>query len=186
MSEQVTNVIKSQWHALVCDASANCTKKLDEELESYLVFALIRFTQQPALSQTSIALEYLRTISEGSSSQVATLRELGDKCLLLSGLFPQISRRRSVNVGYYVNMGQASYSQLGQLLHKGFARLYLKLAQYFVCLTDVLHAMRELNGIPVMDVKEKYEFWNDYNSDYARKSLREIYGVLPMRAKNDA
>ncbi len=183
MAELVTDSVKAQWQNLVSDAAINCDYNLDEEIESYLVFALIRFTQRPDLSDSVIALEYMQSVAESGHQQLNQLRDVGDKCLLFSGLYPQMYRKKMVDIGYYVNMGRASYGQLGQMLHKGFADLYQKLAEYFVAMTDILHAMRELNGLPVLDQAEKYDFWIKFDSAYSKKSLKEFYNVIPFRPR---
>jgi len=186
MAEIVAQSVKEHWQHLVCDAATSCAYDLDEEIESYLVFALIRFTERSDIASSVIALEYLQSGSETGHQQLNHLRDIGDKCLLFSGLFPQFSRSKAVDIGYYVNIGRSSYDQLGQLLHQGLARLYKKLAEYFVYLTDILHAMRELNGIPVLDQPEKYDFWLKFDSPYSKKSLKELYNVIPFRPKKRA
>ncbi len=177
------STVESEWHQLVLDAAKKCNQELDEDLESYLVFALIRFTRQTDLASSVLALEYLQGIDKSGHQKYEHLRDLGDKCLLYSGLFPQSSQRKMVNLGYYVNIGISSYSQISSLFHKGFAKLYDRLASCFVSLTDVLHSMRELGGIPVMTEKEKYSYWLNFNSQYAKQSLEEYYGVVPMRPR---
>lgn len=183
MGEMVNDSIKAQWRELVNEAATSCDYQLEEDIESYLVFALIRFTQRADLADSVIALEYLNSLSDSGQKQFNKLREVGDKCLLFSGLYPQVYRRKTVDIGYYVNMGRSSYSQLGHSLHKGFSRLYLKLSEYFVFLTDILHAMRELSGVPVMSENEKYQFWLKFDSDYARKSLNTFYNAIPFRPR---
>jgi hypothetical protein len=37
----------AQWKSLVHEAQASCDRQLDEALESYLVFLLMRFTRKP-------------------------------------------------------------------------------------------------------------------------------------------
>lgn len=184
MAAMVNESVKAQWRDLVNDAASSCEYKLDEEIESYLVFALIRFTQRADLADSAIALEYMQSLSDSGHKQLSQLREVGDKCLLFSGLFPQIYRKKTVDIGYYVNMGRASYNQLGQMLHKGFSRLYMRLSEYFIFLTDILHAMREMNGIPVMNENEKYQFWLKFDSKYARQSLDSFYNVIPFRPRS--
>ena len=185
MSELINDTVKAQWQELVSDAAQTCAYNLDEELESYLVFALIRFTQRADLTDSIVALEYMNATAERNHQNLGQLREVGDKCLLFSGLYPKIHRKRGVNVGYYVDIGRASYSQLGQLLHKGFSNLYQKLAEGFVFLTDILHAIREMNGEPVLDVSEKYDFWLKFDSQYSKRSLTDMYQVLPFKPRNN-
>ncbi|VAW79338.1 hypothetical protein MNBD_GAMMA12-478 [hydrothermal vent metagenome] len=169
------------WQQLVNDAARSCNQKLDEDLESYLVFALIRFTRQTNIAGSVFALEYLESVDKSGQVKYEHLRDLGDKCLLCSGLFPQSSQNKMVNLDYYINIGISSYSQISTLFHKGFAKLYDRLASCFVLLTDILHSMQELDGIPVMSQKEKYSFWLNFNSQYAKQSLKEYYGVEPLR-----
>jgi len=178
------NTIEAEWHNLVCDAAKSCHQELDEDLESYLVFALIRFTRNSNMANSVLALEYMQGAEKTGQQKYEHLRELGDKCLLYSGLFPQSSQRKMVNLGYYINIGISSYSQIGSLFHNGFARLYDRLASCFVTLTDVLHSMRELGGTPVMTEAEKYSHWLEFNSQYAEQSLKDYYGVIPFRPRN--
>ena len=174
---------KAQWHTLVGDAIESSNHTLDDELKNYLILALLRLTHKTNLVDTQVAMEYLTAVGENRFRQVTQLRELGDTCLLLSGLFPQRAQKKLVGIGYYVNMGRSSYIQISHVSQRSLAHLYQKLAEGFVILTDILHAMRELNGIPVMNEVEKYKFWSDFESDYARKSLVRFYGVVPFRGK---
>ena len=181
MSKLITEgSVVEQWQSLVSDASANCEYQLDEELESYLVFALVRYTQKSALIDSFIALEYMEGLQEKGSQQYNQLRDVADKCLLFSGLFPRTIREKITDIGYYINIGRSSYSQLEILFQKKISGLYDKLSRYFILLTDVLHSMRELNGTPIMDETEKYQFWVDFDSEYAKKSLQDFYGVIPF------
>ncbi|HHJ80507.1 MAG TPA: hypothetical protein ENJ65_02620, partial [Candidatus Tenderia electrophaga] len=78
----------AQWQRLVCEAEANANLQLDETLESYLTFTLMRFSQRPELTNSIMALEFLDGIQTQGQQQHGQLRDVGDKCLLLSGLFP--------------------------------------------------------------------------------------------------
>lgn len=49
----------SQWHALVNEAQAATRLILNEATESYLVFLLMRFTQNPKLIESIVALDFL-------------------------------------------------------------------------------------------------------------------------------
>ncbi len=177
------NSVESEWQQLINDAAKSCNQKLDEDLESYLVFALIRFTRRTDIARSVFALEYLESVDKSGQVKYEHLRDLGDKCLLCSGLFPQSSQNKMVNLDYYINIGISSYSQISSLFHKGFAKLYDRLAAFFIPLTDILHSMQELGGVPVMSQKEKYSFWLNFNSQYAKKSLKEYYGVEPIRPR---
>ena len=100
----------AQWHALVGEAEQACATRLGEELESYLVFLLMRYTESPEIANSVLALDYLHSMEAIGHLRETQLREVGDKCLLYSGLFPARAERRRVNSSYYVKLGMGAYS----------------------------------------------------------------------------
>jgi hypothetical protein len=170
----------AQWHALVNEAQNAADTRLDEDLESYLVFLLMRFVGQPQLTSRVLALEYLEGLLAMGRQRRERLRDVGDVCLLYSGLFPQMATRRRVRISYYVDLGRAAYRELGQKLESG--RFYVHLAQAFVSLMDVMQAMRALqNRGPALHPLEAFELWEDTGSASARRTLRAFTGGLPVR-----
>ncbi len=170
----------AQWRALVHEAEAASEQHLDESLESYLVFLLMRFAGQPQLAARIMALEYLRAQAAESGRQRDQLRDVGDQCLLFSGLFPQLAERRLVRVSYFVNLGRSAYDQLSALVDRHSERLYTGLAQAFVGIMDVLQAMRGLNGVPALSALQAAELWADTGSRSAYRTLREHYRLEPF------
>jgi hypothetical protein len=169
----------AQWHALVNEAQAACQCNLDEPLESYLVFLLMRFAERPDLAASVMALEFLQ--AQRAESQVATqLRDVGDRCLLVSGLFPRLAERRLVNVSYFVSIGRAAYDQLASLLDRHTDRLYGRLAEAFVVIMDVLHAMRGLSGQTVLGPLAAAELWADTGSQSALRCLNDATDAIPV------
>ena len=73
--------ITAQWHELVGEAQAICHCWLDQDLESYLVFLLMRFTSRPEMAATVLATEYLLSIQNHTHKQQDQLRDVGDQCL---------------------------------------------------------------------------------------------------------
>ena len=47
------------WQALVQESAVKASITLSEELESYLVFLLMRFSKEPTLAMSVLATEYL-------------------------------------------------------------------------------------------------------------------------------
>ncbi len=78
----------AQWHALVNDAQQAAQRNLDEAIESYLVFMLMRFAERPELAAKIMALEFLNAQTR-DGQQHDKLRDVGDQCLL----FPDYSRK---------------------------------------------------------------------------------------------
>jgi hypothetical protein len=132
----------SQWHALVNEAQVATQLVLNENTESYLVFLLMRFSQGNHLIESVIALDFLESMHKPRRLQVELLRDVGDKSLLFSGLFPEIAKKRHVSLSYFSDMGQAAYLTVGELQEKQTASLYFELSKQFITLQQVLQAMR--------------------------------------------
>jgi len=168
----------AQWHALVAEAQVAVEHHLDEPLESYLVFMLMRFTERPDFAARAMALEFLEAQAPGSQ-QPDQLRDVGDKCLLFSGLFPQLAERRLVRVSYFVRLGRSAYHQLAAMVDRKTDHLYEQLADAFVPVMDVLQAMRNLSGQPVLSPLAAAELWSDTGSRMACQTLESAAISLP-------
>jgi hypothetical protein len=132
----------SQWQALVNEAQASTCLVLNEELESYLVFLLMRFSQRARLMESILALDFLNAMHKNRSLQLEALRDVGDKSLLFCGLFPNIANRRRISLDYLKNLGQTAYLTIGELHEDKTASLYFELSAQFIHLKDILQAMR--------------------------------------------
>lgn len=136
-----------QWHALVNEAEAVTQLILDEELESYLVFLLMRFAASSDWIESPVALDFLKSMQQ-KPIQVDSLREVGDKSLLFSGLFPELAVKRHVGLNYYVEMGKAAYLTASEIEEKKSGQLYYHLSLNFVSLQNILHSIREHDTLP--------------------------------------
>jgi hypothetical protein len=179
-----------QWQTLVIEASHACNIKLSEDIESYLVFLLMRFTGSPQLAQKIMATELLQSINQRGSLKSQTLRDVGDQCLLYSGLFPGRAIRRRVRVSYYVDIGKSAYITLANLDRFTDTLLFANLANQFVSLMDIMHCMRETNNRLALDPVQAHEIWSDTGSKHALQTLQsytahgsaEVFNlVLPKR-----
>lgn len=169
----------SHWKELLQDAEHKCNCSLDDEVESYLIFTLIRFTQNPHLASTALAPDFLKTQYLAGHARQQQLRDVGDQCLLLSGLFPQRAEKRLVRVSYYVDLGRSAYDHLSQLLRQAMAELYRLLAHQFVQLMDVLQNLR---SEPALQPLQALELWADTGSDNAYRIVTTSSGGLPVFA----
>ncbi|MDD2815284.1 MAG: hypothetical protein PHP00_06035 [Thiotrichaceae bacterium] len=172
----------AQWHALVGEAEQACATRLGEELESYLVFLLMRYTDSPEIANSVLALDYLHSMEAVGHLRETQLREVGDKCLLYSGLFPARAERRRVNSSYYVKLGMGAYSALATALAQLKAKLFEDLSQQFVKLMDVLQTMRELgNGKPCLQPLQAMELWTETGSAHALQNLAQYTNASPVQ-----
>jgi len=176
----------SQWQALVVEAEELCGIQLDEELESYLVFTLMRYLRRPEMAHRILALDFLEAFQQSHLQRNETLRDVGDQCLLFSGLFPRRAERRRVRVSYYVNLGRSAYQNLADSLTKT-THLFAHLAEDFIAAMDTLQAIRLIGqGDSGLLPVEAYDLWQDTGSRQAYEQLlRQTRGqpVLVSRSK---
>ncbi len=160
----------AQWHRLVRDAEADYGCHLDETMQSYLVFTLMRFMKDHNLNRHALALDFLQSQSLPYSARLDRLRDIGDQCLLLSGLYPRRAGKRLVGVGYYVNLGRSAYRHIGAFAQKGVAELYDQLEETFVLLMDLLQTIRQYNA-PALQPLSAFQQWQDTGSQHAFRQL---------------
>jgi len=171
----------AHWHALVNEAESAADCPLDEDLESYLVFMLMRFVSKPDVLAGVLALDYLEGMMAPGSERCVRLRDVGDQCLLVSGLFPQRAQRRRVKISYYIELGRGAYRELGESARANIGQIYAQISRYFVELMDVLQAMRTLDQAQVgLQPLEAYELWQETGSRRAARALQELAGGQPV------
>ncbi len=135
------------WHALVRDAETRASRNLGETLESYLVFTLMRHQQDTGLGHKVMALEWLQAQVQQGRARDGNLRDVGDGCLLIAGLYPERAEQR-VSVGYFQDLGRVAYQHLAERSHAGLMQLFQTLASAFAELVRVLFEVRRLASPP--------------------------------------
>ena len=131
----------AQWHALVSEGELTCALELGEELESYLVFLLMRYINKPEIATSVLAIEFLESMKSLGALRVENLQMIGDKCLLFAGLFPERGLKKRVNGRYFIDLGQTAYYELANVYAEQRAKLYTLLCEHFVPMRNVLHAI---------------------------------------------
>ena len=165
----------AQWHGLVTEAEAEMGIHLDEELESYLVFLLMRFTTRPEIAGSILALDYLQSMQARGQLQQEQMRDVGDICLLHAGFFPKRAEKRLVKISYYVQLGRSAYHHLAGQSMTALAKLFGHLSQEFVAIMDTLQAIQQLNTEQPLKLSpiEATELWQDTGSLQAKKTLAD-------------
>jgi hypothetical protein len=130
------------WTDLVREAEAGAATRLDEDLESYLVLLLIAHTRDVRLHSQVIAIDFLLARAQSGALRRQELRDVGDRCLLLAGLYPEQAEQRLVGIDYFLGLGSRAYHELSAALSAGFAELYRYLAEAFARLARVLMELR--------------------------------------------
>jgi hypothetical protein len=177
----VNHQATAQWHELVKEAEAFNGVSLDEELESYLVFLLMRYTGKPELAAKVMALDYLHGAQAIGSERREKMRDVGDQCLLFSGLFPKRAEKRRVRVSYYVDLGRTAYQNVAEAAQAAMAEMFTHLAESFVSLMDTLQAMRSMhNQDNQLEPIQAFELWRETGSQRARTILEQTSQATPL------
>ena len=134
----------AQWHGLVLEAQSASGLYLAEPLEQYLVMTLYAYTTNTSLSTVVITLDFLSALQDTSSVCLQKLRDVGDQCLILSGLFPEQAKRRNVSPAYFVNIGKEAYHSLSAAPTQWQVdqHLFYQLFESFSDLTKLLAVLR--------------------------------------------
>lgn len=150
-----------------------------ELTEFYVVNLLAGFLQRPAADAEPLALQLARALESGGTKQRATLRQIGDLSLFVSGFFSESLRRKLVDVDYYVQIGGYAYGSLSRVESDGFASVFAELADKFVAFVDVLSEVSERTSCASnADLLRLYEKWLLTGSRRSGQLLVER-GVLP-------
>lgn len=168
----------AEWHTLVraaCEASGT---RLDEPVEAYLVFMLMRFSDRTEIGRRALALELLQGLRDPEGPGATRLRDTGDECLLVCGLFPQRARRRRVPFSYYVDLGRGAYDTLARSGAASDAEPFDALAEEFLRLMELLQAMRAGDRAQRLDPLEAAELAQQTGSRAAWERVRPSDGTL--------
>ncbi len=173
----------AQWQALIHEAQETLSIRLEEDLESYLVFLLMRFVERPMVAHSVLGLDFLQSTQKLQNGQPPTmLKEVGDKCLLFAGLFPERATRKRVDQLYFVKLGQTAYATLSEHEHAKQANLFSTLCTQFIILTDILQATRDISTTD-HNLLEQIERWQSSGSQLAWKKIQQSTQALPLSDK---
>ncbi len=138
------------WQSLIREAAQRGGVRLDPDAESYLGFVLIRYLRDEHLASHVLALDWLAAHEERAVARADALRDVGDRCLLIAGLFPQLARRRRVSDAYYIDLGGNAYHGVAAAARAGYAALFAELARRFGQLVAVLRHVRAGDATPAL------------------------------------
>ena len=131
----------------------------------YLVNLLCQFVRPDARrpfpdDADPLAIRLTRALQTAGPEQRARLRSLGDFSLFMSGFFADSLRRKTVDVDYYVSMGEYAYGSLSRHDDDAFSDVFGELARKFVGFMDVLADVSERTALTSStDLLRLYEKW---------------------------
>jgi hypothetical protein len=150
----------------------------------YLVNLLCQYVRPDArpagvLDDEPLAIQLIRALQTGGREQLIRLRSLGDFSLFTSGFFSDSFRHRTIDVDYYVSMGEYAYGSLSRRDEDAFAEVFGELARKFVAYMDVLADVSERTALTSSaDLLRLYEKWLRTGSSRDGKKLVDS-GIVP-------
>jgi hypothetical protein len=153
----------------------------------YVVNLLTGFLQQPAEDdQTPLAFRLADALDAAGIRQRASLKQIGDFSLFVSGFFADSLNRKLVDVDYYVSIGGTAYTALSRHETDTFSPVFAELADNFVRFVDVLSEVSERASLSSnVDLLRLYERWLKTGSRRSGQLLAER-GVVPtLTARNN-
>lgn len=140
------------WQALVHEAGERAGCALDESRESYLVYVLLRHQRDGQLLARTQALEWLQAQSLTGGLREDVMRDVGDHCLIIAGMYPALAERRRVSVDYFIDIGRGAYLDIAEAGRTAYAALFAQLAASYRELVAILRAVRDGREGPPLPV----------------------------------
>ena len=169
------------FKALVDGALAHQGLVANELTSYYVVQLLAGFLQQRGgeAHDEPLGVQLARALDSGGSEQRASLRQIGDESLFVSGFFSDSLKRKLVDVDYYASIGGVAYQALSRYETDAFSPVFAELAQKFIPFVDVLSEVSERSACASnMDLLRLYERWLKTGSRRSGQLLAER-GVVP-------
>jgi len=155
-----------------------------QDLTAYYVVQLLasflqrRFTTEQDAG-TPLVVRLGRALDSGGMQQRASLKEIGDVALFVSGFFSDSLNRKLVDVDYYVSIGGCAYNVLSRVETDMFSPVFAELGEKFVGFVDVLTEVSERTSCSSnADLLRLYEKWLKTGSRRSGQLLVER-GVVP-------
>ena len=149
----------------------------------YVVQLLAGFLQRPATEtgdpDAPLAFQLAQALECGGMQQRASLKQIGDLSLFVSGFFSDSLNRKLVDVDYYASIGGYAYNALSRVDTNTFSPVFAELGEKFIAFVDVLSEVSERTSCASnTDLLRLYEKWLRTGSRRSGQLLVER-GVVP-------
>jgi hypothetical protein len=155
-----------------------------QELTAYYVVQLLASFLQRRVGgaeedRMPLAVRLARALDSGGVQQRASLKEIGDVALFVSGFFSDSLNRTLIDVDYYISIGGCAYNALSRVESDTFSPVFAELGEKFVGFVDVLTEVSERTSCSTnADLLRLYEKWLKTGSRRSGQLLVER-GVVP-------
>ncbi len=147
-----------EWfREMVGEALSHRRLEIQEVTEFYLVNLLAGFLAKERLfienedgtvQAEPLAFILLRALEADRRTRATHLRRLGDTALFVSGFFGDSLARSTVDVDYYISMGERAYGTLAETERApGLDGLYGELSERFGVFVDLFAEIAELSDL---------------------------------------
>jgi hypothetical protein len=145
----------------------------------YVVRLLSDFMQRSGGTDEPLGPKLIEALEAGGFRRRATLKEIGDASLFISGFFSDSLRRKLVDIDYYVAIGGQAYHALARFEADTFSPVFAELGDKFPAFVDVLNEVSERTSCTSnSDLLRLYERWLRTGSRHSGHLLVER-GVVP-------
>jgi hypothetical protein len=148
----------------------------------YLVNLLAGFLRNPgehASEDEPLALQLAQALECDGFRQRASLKQVGDVSLFVSGFFSDSLRRKLVDVDYYAAIGGFAYHALSRSERDLLSPVFGELGDKFAAFADVINEVSERSSCTSnADLLRLYERWLRTGSPRSGQLLVE-QGVVP-------
>ena len=114
---------------VVKDTSAKRGYDLPEPIEAYVVMLLATYVDKPDFLPDAFGTTLLKLKNSSEAKQ------LGDTCLFVAGVFPNIGERKGLKRRYYQDIGSTSYGMVAEVQNP---ELFSTLAIHFNFLSEFI------------------------------------------------
>lgn len=180
------------FRELVTSALKSQKVRARAETEFYLVNLLKQFMTTENLyaqdadgtmKEEPLALMVKEAMEEqDAEAQRHMFRHVGDFSLYVAGFFGESLSRKMVDVGYYIGMGGAAYSQVAARVEEKVVRvMYGELSDRFGRFVDVIAEVSDKTSVTrtEADLLRMYDLYQNTKSARAARLLKEA-GILPV------
>lgn len=173
---------KAEFYQLVDESLSRRKVDLLPETKIYLVGVaqdLVKQTSEVNDGQP-VTLAYSASLQEqNKGKKIRKLLEVGDRCLILVGFFPDSITKRQGESGleYHVKIGSSAYIQVGSSLHEK-QPLFFELAERFTDLTKVLGDIYSPSLHSLDNLAEIVQRWQK-TKDPRYYTLLLAHGMIP-------
>jgi hypothetical protein len=165
------------WRALITRSEAEVALVLHQDVEAYLSRTLLRYLGRPA---RIIGTERTETLDALFAHPPDDPRVIGDRSLLLVGLFPEQVARYPVTLRQFIEHGRNAFRTCAR---RDNERVFADVDREYIRIIDVLRAMRLLTGgTSAFDLLHAYQLWYETGSLNAWRVLIGELDGLPASA----